>query len=193
MKILAFTDTHSNREVKKKLEAKVEKADILVCCGDFTVFGDKAQKELRWMNKFGKTVVLVHGNHENNVDFKKALEGLDNIKYIHKSVYDAGQVVFIGYGGDGFSLEDKEFEKFGKSLVLPDDRKLVFITHQPPHKTKLDWIWDHHGNKSYRKFVEKAQPDLHICGHLHENEGREDKIKKTVVLNPGPEGKFISV
>lgn len=192
MKILAFTDTHGNREAEKIIEKKAKKADIIVCCGDFTVFGGNVQQKLRWMNRLGKKVIFVHGNHENNVDFT-LVKDLENVEYIHKSTYDAGEVVFIGYGGDGFSSKDPEFDRFAKSLILPDDRKLIFISHQPPYKTKLDYIWDHHGNKSYRKFLDKVQPVLALSGHLHENEGKIDKIKKTYVANPGPNGKFISV
>lgn len=49
------------------------------------------------------------------------------------------------------------------------------------------------GNKSIRRFAEQNKVDLLICGHLHENFGKEDKIGKTKVINPGPFGRILIV
>jgi len=35
-----------------------------------------------------------------------------------------------------------------------------------------------------REFIEKHQPDLCICGHIHESRNK-DQIGKTLILNPG--------
>ena len=68
------------------------------------------------------------------------------------------------------------------------------MTHAPPHNTKLDKIIDGHcGNKSIRSFITKSKPDIAFSGHIHENNGKEDKIGKTRVINPGPYGKIVIV
>ncbi|MBS3097214.1 hypothetical protein J4209_00295 [Candidatus Woesearchaeota archaeon] len=43
-----------------------------------------------------------------------------------------------------------------------------------------------------KTFILKVKPDLAISGHLHENAGKEDKIGKTKIVNPGPFGKIIN-
>src|SRR3990167_6975870 len=74
------------------------------------------------------------------------------------------------------------------------NKKIIIVTHAPPYKTKLDKLVEGHcGNKSIRHFVERNKIDLLICGHLHENFGKEDKIKRTKCINPGPFGKIVRV
>ena len=68
------------------------------------------------------------------------------------------------------------------------------MTHQPPYKTKLDKLQSGYaGNSSLRKLIEKTQPKLNICGHLHENENKQDKIKSTLIINPGNKGIVIEI
>ncbi|MFC1649061.1 metallophosphoesterase, partial [Nanoarchaeota archaeon] len=104
-------------------------------------------------------------------------------------------VLFLGYGGGGFSFEDKEFPKVGKKFKdLIKDHKVFFIIHGPPYNTTVDEIMeDHVGNLTMREFIEEAKPDVVVCGHLHENFGRYDVLGETYVVNPGPEGKIFEV
>jgi Icc-related predicted phosphoesterase len=73
-------------------------------------------------------------------------------------------------------------------------KKLVMLFHAPPYGNKTDIIMgDHVGNKSYRDFIREEKPLLVVCGHLHDNEGVQDHIGKTLIINPGPEGKLIEI
>jgi len=101
-------------------------------------------------------------------------------------------------GGGGFSQTDKEFEKqskkFKKFLKDHKDKAFVLVTHAPPYGTKLDYICkDHVGNKSIRKFIKENKVDLTIAGHLHETEGKIDKIDKSTIINPGREGRILNL
>jgi Icc-related predicted phosphoesterase len=51
---------------------------------------------------------------------------------------------------------------------------------------------EHAGNKTVRKVIERIKPILAISGHLHECAGI-DKIGKTVVINPGHNGRVIVI
>ena len=154
---------------------------------------------LRKLNKLNKKIIIVHGNHEDSSTFIKCSKLFKNIIFIHKNYFIEDGILFLGYGGGGFSVFDKEFEKisknkFKKIIKNNQDKKIILVTHAPPYKTKLDKLMQGHcGNKSIRHFVEKNKVDLLICGHLHENFGKEDKIKKTKIINPGPFGKIIHV
>ncbi len=64
MKILGFTDMHGSLSALKKLKKKAKKADIVLCLGDFTIFGDNLIYFLKKINNFGKPVLMIHGNHE---------------------------------------------------------------------------------------------------------------------------------
>lgn len=194
MKILAFTDTHGKAKAIKKIIKKSKKADIIICAGDFTIFQHNMKKILKILESIGKPVFLIHGNHEDEKTTKKMCERLKNTKFIHKKesqIKGSKQLSIIGYGGGGFSLTDKEFEKFAKKYESKEN--LILVTHAPPYNTQLDKIGTHRGNKSITAFIKKAHPKLAICGHFHEKFRKQDKIGKTAVINPGPEGVLITV
>jgi Icc-related predicted phosphoesterase len=44
---------------------------------------------------------------------------------------------------------------------------------------------DYEGMKPVRDFIEKKEPDIVLCGHIHEAKGI-DRIRGTVIVNPGP-------
>lgn len=198
MKLLTFVDTHGSVKAIKKIakKAKKEKPDLLICAGDITVFEQGLDYLLSRINKIGILTLIIPGNHETESELKKACSLFKNIVYMHNKSFVKDNYLFIGYGGGGFAMTDKKFEKSMKkfSNEIKKAKKFVLITHQPPYKTKLDRIMEEYcGNKTFSKFIKEKKPDLVIAGHLHENAGKEDKIGKTRMVNPGPFGKVISV
>ena len=200
MKILAFTDIHGSLFALRKIEQKVkaQKPDLLVCAGDISIFEHGVAGILRRLNKLNKKIVIIHGNHEDESTFIKLSKLFKKIIFIHKKYFIEDNFLFLGYGGGGFSVVDKKFEKiaikFKKIIKDNKGKKIILVTHAPPYKTRLDKLVEGHcGNKSIKKFVGKNKVDLLICGHLHENFGKEDKIKKTKIINPGPFGKIIFI
>ena len=200
MKILAFTDIHGSLSALRRIGQKVksQNPDLLVCAGDITIFERGIIAILRRLNKLNKKIIIIHGNHEDSSTFIKFSKLFKNIIFIHKKSFIEDNVLFLGFGGGGFALVDKKFEKvsikFKKIVNDNKDKKIILVTHAPPYKTKLDkLIQGHCGNKSIRHFIERNKIDLLICGHLHENFGKEDKIGKAKVINPGPYGKIVEV
>jgi len=190
MKILAFVDIHGNLSAVKKIIKKSEEADLLVCAGDLTNWGTHLELIIKMMLDSKKILIAIHGNHETPDDFK--LLQFDNLKFIHRAQLKVNDFTFFGFGGGGFSQRDIEFENAVKKIKF--NRRLILVTHAPPYGTKLDMLpIGHCGNKSIRNFIEDKQPMLHICGHLHENAGKKDKIGNTKVINPGSEGIFIEI
>ncbi|MBD3248562.1 hypothetical protein GF336_00775 [Candidatus Woesearchaeota archaeon] len=195
MKILAFADTHANKAAIKRIVKKAKKADILINAGDISLFGDGLERMMVELDKIGKKVLMIHGNHETVSEIKEGCRMFKNLKDIHRKVFKMGDYVFLGFGGGGFSLRDKRFERISSKWADKyKGRKVVLVTHAPPYCTKIDVVLDEHvGNKSITKFIKKAKPLLAISGHLHENSGKKDKIKDCVVVNPGPDGKIIEI
>jgi len=197
MKILAFVDTHGSLTAFKKLTklVKKEKPELIICAGDITIFGANLDYFVHQIDRFHIPTLFVHGNHETETEMKYACSLFKYTKFIHKKLYEKNNYVFIGYGGGGFSLKDNSFEKFVKNKQDKlKDKIIILITHGPPYGTKVDNILGEYcGNKSYTKFIKKQKPKLVICGHLHENEGKQDKLGITKIMNPGPYGKIIIV
>ena len=195
MIILVFVDTHGNIESLRKLKKKAEKSDLVLCAGDITIFEDKLKKMLKIINGFGKKILIIHGNHESEEAMRDLCKDYDNIVFLHKEFFEKNNILFAGYGGGGFALEDKEFEKFARKIRNKrEGKQLIMLVHQPPYGNKTDLVVkEHAGNKSYSEFIKKERPVVVICGHLHENENIQDKIGKSLIINPGPEGKLIDV
>lgn len=197
MKILAYVDSHGSTTAYKKLKklVKKEKPELIICAGDITIFSANFIYIVHQINRFHIPTLIIHGNHESELEMKKACSLFKYTKFVHRKLYEVDNYVFIGYGGGGFSIKDKEFEKFIKTKERKlKDKTLILITHGPPYGTKVDNIMgSYSGNKSYTKFIKQYQPKLVICGHLHENEGLQDKIGKSRIINPGPYGKIFNI
>lgn len=199
MKLLAFVDLHGSLKALKKLQKKVDekKPDIIICAGDISIFEQNLDYIIHRISRFRKPVLIVHGNHEEESMMEDACKTYDNIHFIHGKSYEQDGILFLGWGGGGFSTKDEEFEKKSKKFVkkMEDFEKVVLVTHAPPYKTRLDQIIDENcGNKSIRNFIKyNKKIKLAISGHLHENAGKEDKIKDARIVNPGPFGKIINL
>lgn len=102
-------------------------------------------------------------------------------------------------------MEEKDLEKHLEREISKsrDPGKSIFNFHAPPYNTMLDLApkltrdlrvatlagvpqYEHVGSKAVRKMIERYQPIIGLHGHIHES-GGHDKIKNTVVLNPGSE------
>ncbi len=199
MKILAFTDLHNDpyglAEIAKK--AKKENPDLLVCCGDLSNFGSDLMEVGKKLHAIGKKIVIIPGNHESPQEIEWLCKKFSSFVNVHAQVQIINGVCFIGYGTGGFALQDIEFErKVAPQLKKRIDakKKSIFITHAPIYGTKLDFLHRaHRGNKSTRKFIEEVQPDIVLCGHFHENEKKRDKIKKSIIVNPGFDGMIVEI
>ncbi len=198
MKILAFVDMHGHLPALKTLlrKAKEENVDVVVCAGDFTIFSNHLYYILHELNTLGKPILVIPGNHENGIEIRKCCILLENCIALHNNKFRLGEYLFIGYGGGGFDAIDKGFEKSSKQFLklLKKEDKPILVTHAPPYNTRVDNLNGIHcGNRSIRNFIKKAKPVLAVCGHLHETMGKEDRIGKTRVINPGYVGKIIEI
>src|SRR3989344_5676869 len=155
MKILAFTDIHGSLTALKRIEikAKHQNPDLLVCAGDISIFERGIVGIARRLNKLNKKIIMIHGNHEDDSTFRKLLKLFKNIIFIHKKYFVEDNLLFLGYGGGGFAIVDREFEKTAKTKfkkIIKDNKgkKIILVTHAPPYKTRLDkLIQGHSGNK----------------------------------------------
>lgn len=197
MRLFIFTDTHGDKKIISSLIKKIQNSapDVVICAGDLTDFGAGLKKLLNMFKKTKLPLLIIPGNHETNSSLTKACQKTKFAMNIHKKVYQVNNYLFFGYGLGGFGRKNPELEKLiSKIKYHAKNKTLIIITHQPPYKTKLDKIPSGHaGSKSIRKLIEKLKPKINICGHLHENESKEDKLHSTIIINPGKNGKLIEI
>lgn len=201
MKILAFADMHSSFKAFENVMslANKEKPDAICCAGDISVFEKGLYSILHEFDKLNIPFIIVHGNHETKKSMDKIEEKLKNIIFIHKKHYIVKGCCFLGFGGGGFSRSEPELDNASEMLhnIIEKNpgKKIVMVTHAPPYHTKLDRISANSfcGSKTVRRFIEHNRVDVLICGHIHENSGRKDKINNNLMLNPGPYGKIVRI
>jgi len=196
MKILAFVDLHGDKDALDKIKEKSKQVDLVLCAGDLTFFEQDLDYFLEELNKLGKKVLIIPGNHESEENLVELTKDLENVYQIHRGMFVKDDYLILGYGGGGFSITDKGFYKVGESFKknIKENTKVIFMIHGPPYGTQLDIMnGEHVGNRTTRAFINDTKPAIVIFGHLHEYGGKEDSIGETKLINPGPEGKIIEI
>lgn len=195
MKLLFFADIHNDESAVDEIidRVKKEKIDFLVCAGDLSEFGVGLKKLAKKLSNAAPLYILP-GNHEDDGEIEELDSKIKNVHDLHLKAIHLGDVLLLGCGGGGFSHKHAPFEECKKYFKeelrkFKDSRKAVLVTHAPPYKTKMDLIMgEHTGVIALKKFIEKEELGLVICGHLHENAGKKEIINDTIVTNPGKKG-----
>ncbi|MCD6403981.1 MAG: metallophosphoesterase [Nanoarchaeota archaeon] len=200
MRIFGVSDIHGDRGLVERLLERAKEADVIVLCGDLTFAEESLEGIIGPFKSLGKPILFVPGNHETlaTADFLQQLyaPGVYNLHGMGIKIKGVG---FFGCGSADiglFSLTDEEmFEtlKQGWEMVKDAEKKVV-ITHTPPYETKLGELgWVNAGSPGIREFIEEFEPDLCLCGHIHETFGEEDFIGKTRVINVGRTGTMVEI
>ncbi len=203
MKILVITDIHYRWKYLKKV-LKMEEYDVIVVAGDLSRWGDvkEAFDVLKTLTKHA-TTFFVPGNCDNPSLLRT--ENVYNAINLHGKVIEHNGLVFAGIGGSNTTpfntpiefTEDKLAEIMDQMEKNLRGKNIdIMVSHTPPYATKLDIAFsgEHVGSIKVREFLEKHQPLICICGHIHESQGM-DKLGRTIAINPGPiaDGKYAIV
>jgi uncharacterized protein len=113
---------------------------------------------------------------------------------LHGEGTELDGVSFFGLGAGvpvtpwdwSFDLTEEEAES--KLAGCPEGG--VLVVHSPP-KGYVDGR--DLGSEAVLRAIERAQPQLAVCGHIHESWGEEATIGRTRVVNLGPEGTLLDV
>jgi len=202
MKILAASDIHGDKKIIDNLVKKAEKEriDLIILCGDLTFAESDLTGLIGPFKKLNKKIIIIPGNHETvaSTEFL-AKQYKPGVYDLHgKSILLYDEIGLFGFGGANIGLFDVTENEIKSNLEkalepIKNAKKKIMITHMPPYNTNLDLLWQHTGSKSIREIIEKEQPDLCLCGHIHETFGKYQLIGKTKVINVGQKGVIIDV
>ena len=192
MKIIAISDIHDNYSAIKDLGKEFSDADLIIISGDITHFGKEkdAKKIICEFEQYNKKILAVSGN----CDKKGVGEYLEEKDIsLHKKIKNIPDLnlTIAGFGGSTTTpvptpntCPENDYKKYLEAVEITPD---IFVVHQPPLNTIADIVpgGKHVGSLAVREFIDKKQPALCICGHIHESRGKE-YYGKTLVVNPGP-------
>jgi len=207
LKILAAGDIHGDSRLADALakQAEKENVDLVILAGDLTMADQPPKGIISPFTRKNKKVLLIPGNHDSfaTADFLAELYGVKNIHGYSVKYEDVGifgcSAVNIGMHqmseSEIFNLLKKGFDNI-KYL-----KKKIMVTHTPPTSTKMEKLSHMFigtdkldvASKGVEKAVRTFKPDLLICSHLHESEGIEEILDKTLVINVGRKGKIIEI
>lgn len=202
MRILTVSDIHGSHKALERLEKSAKKADLIIVTGDFTILSNHIEPIMKRFNALKKKVMIITGNHENSNKVKLLCNQLTNLYFMNNKIFQINNLLIYGYNTNGFSFKDERFERDSLKLVSAIKKlkkrgaplKTILISHAPPFGTKADKIMDEHcGSKSVRDFCIKHDINYCFCGHIHEGAHTVDKLKKTIVVNPGPYGMMFEI
>lgn len=191
---IAFGDIHQSASAASRIP-DIEKAEALIITGDLTNLSPDGAVEKVWetVTSLNPKVYAQRGNmdRDNVADFLSARNA-----NLHRSVYElapgvklmgVGYSVVTPFSTPGEASEELIAEWLDETYAqVGEYENLVLAVHDSPRDSNLDRINSgaHVGSQSIRKFIEKVQPDVVLCGHIHESAGT-DIIGKSIVINPG--------
>lgn len=192
MKIIAFSDIHTDLHAVEKIRSQADDADVLVGAGDFCNMRRGLVPVIDTIAEIGKLTVLVHGNAESEDELRAAAAQHDHLRILHAGTVTIDNVTFLGLGG---AIPETPFgdwsvdhsEKQAKAWLEPHTHADILVSHSPPkgHCDK-DSAGKSLGSKSIARWIKKHQPRYCLCGHIHASWQNWSDAGSTRVMNLGP-------
>ena len=198
LRIIALVDLHDCSGRLERLQTV--DADLIAFCGDLHNGGSRetALPTALALARIGPPVIIVPGNMDHK-DFVPDLWKETGLKMLHGSSLMWGEIGFIGLGGmvarDPRRLSHPACYYHSDEEVYPilarSHQEIaratfkIILSHQPPRGAQ-DTLYngESSGSIGLRRFLEDFQPDLLLCGHIHEARG-ESGIVSCRVVNVG--------
>ncbi len=199
MRLLAFSDLHRDLDQAANLVDLAKDADVVIGAGDFASMHQGLEEAIDALSGITAPTVLVPGNNETRDDLAAATDGTwPAARVLHGEAAEIGGQVFFGLGAGipttpwdwSFDLDEQQAEAALQSL--PDEA--VLVVHSPP-KGHCDSTTDglRLGSTAILAAIERKQPKLAVCGHIHEAWGEHSTVGSTEVVNLGPSGHFLDI
>jgi len=186
MMLIALSDLHADEDVLDRLRviSASKSYDAVLFCGDITNRGPVSYAE-EVISLFPKAYAVF-----GNVDPPEVAEKISQMGVlVHGKKVKFGEWNLVGLGGSNptpfFTPSEMSEEQIGAVLAKAGvDKFSIVLSHPPPYGV-LDSVGPLHvGSRAVRKMVDEKKPLMLICGHVHEQEGKEI-IGETLVVKLG--------
>lgn len=197
MKILAFSDLHLSRSRAADLVAASAEADLVIGAGDFCNMRKGLDEAMNLLSAITAPIAAVPGNAESAEELHAA--ALPNMHVLHgEGRTIAGLSLFgLGYGVPvtpfgAWSCDLSEAQ--AEEMLGVCDSADILVLHSPP-KGVADVTSGglSVGSTAIRAAIARIQPQLALCGHIHDSWGRTGKIGRTQVANLGPKANWFDI
>ena len=197
MKLLAFSDLHRDQDQAERLVEMAREADVVLGAGDYATMRMGLEGTIETLSAIAAPTILIPGNAESDTELWQACQGWRSARVLHGEALELEGTQFFGLGGGvpptpfPWSFDLSEDEAAAKLESCPEGA--VLLVHSPP-KGHLDEAHGRHlGSRAILEAIERTQPALVVCGHIHQCWGSEAVIGTTPVVNVGPDGRFFEI
>ena len=138
--------------------------------------------------------LLVPGNNETSDALREVASAWSAATVLHDEAAEIAGVSLYGLGAGipttpwdwSFDLTDEEAER---ALGGAPEGLDVLVLHSPPQgHVDTDGSGTSLGSPAIATAIERLQPKLAVCGHIHDSWGGRSRIGETEIANLGPEG-----
>ncbi len=197
MKILAFSDLHRAAPAARKLVAASQEADLVIAAGDFTNHRQDLSGAMALLEGITAPIVMVPGNNESEDELRAVAPR--NAVVLHGQ---QGEIDGLKVFGLGYAVPVTPFTDWSCDLGEEDASQMlaacgdvdILISHSPA-KGVADVTSQgvSLGSVAVREAVERVQPQLMVCGHIHDSWGQSAMIGNTRVVNLGPTANWFEI
>jgi Icc-related predicted phosphoesterase len=198
MRLLAFSDLHTDLVQAHRLVERSAEVDVVVGVGDFASVHSGLRETIAALGAIEAPAVLVPGNNETEEALREACANWSRAVVLHGEGTEIDGVTFFGLGaGVPVTPWDWSFdltEEAAAELLEACPEGCVLAVHSPPRgHVDVSGAGRHLGSEAVLRAIERTRPRLALCGHIHESWGMESRIGPTPVINLGPEGMVLEV
>ncbi len=197
MRILTFSDLHMARNRAADLVAASAEADLVIGAGDYCNMRQGLGEAMQMLSGISAPLVLVPGNAESSEELLEAAP--EGVHVLHGTgmTIDGLRLFGLGYGvpptpfGD-WSCDLTEAE--AAEMLDRCDGADILTVHSPP-KGFGDVTSQglSVGSVAVRDAVERVQPGLVFCGHIHDSWGYRGRLGRSEIANLGPQVNWFEV
>ncbi|MEQ9674345.1 MAG: metallophosphoesterase family protein [Roseovarius indicus] len=190
MRILAFSDLHLARARAADLVAASSDADLVIGAGDFCNMRQGLSEAMALLSGITAPFVVVPGNAESVEELQAAAN--PGMRVLHGTGVDVNRLrVFgLGYGVPvtpfGSWSCDLSEEDAGQMLAKCEAADILVLHSPPKDVADVTSGGQSVGSTAIHDAIERIQPRLAFCGHIHDSWGQTGKIGATQVVNLGP-------
>jgi Icc-related predicted phosphoesterase len=199
LRILAFSDLHCDAAAAREIVRKSSDCDWVIGAGDFANVRRGIDKTIDVLRAITRPTFVVPGNGESFEELREACRDWPAARVLHGTAAEQDGVPVFGIGGaipvtpfGDWSYDFSEDE--AARLLATCPARCVMISHSPPHGLcDRSSTGRHLGSTAVLAAIDRAQPRLVLCGHIHDSWGQRQEFGSTLVLNAGPQAHLVEL